>query len=218
MRNEPSLQVDQIGLVIRTIRGQRVILDADLARIYGVPTHRLNEQVKRNDKRFPPDFLFQLTAEEAKNLKSQIAISSSHGGRRTLPYAFTENGAIMAANVLNSPQAVRMSVFVVRAFVQMRELLGSTKDLAKQLAALEKKLTERLDGHENAIVDVLRRMMDILDPPAATRRRTTAASRNRISYEGRGRKAQSQEEVTAVLGIFSSCAANGVQEYLLHAL
>ena len=165
MKNEPSLQVDQIGLVIRTIRGQRVILDADLARIYGVPTHRLNEQVKRNAKRFPPDFLFQLTDEEAKNLKSQIAISSSHGGRRTLPYAFTENGAIMAANVLNSPQAVRMSVFVVRAFVQMRELLGSTKDLAKQLAALEKKLTERLDGHENAIVDVLRRMMDILDPP-----------------------------------------------------
>jgi len=165
MSKEQVLQVDQIGLVIRTIRGQRVILDADLARIYGVPTHRLNEQVKRNFKRFPPDFLFQLTDEEAKNLISQIAISSSHGGRRKLPYAFTENGAIMAANVLNSPQAVRMSVFVVRAFVKMRELLGSTKDLAKQLAALEKKLTERLDGHESAIVDVLRRMMDILDPP-----------------------------------------------------
>ncbi len=165
MRNDASLQIDQIGLVIRTIRGQRVILDADLARIYGVPTKRLNEQVKRNSKRFPPDFLFQLTDEEAKNLISQIAISSSHGGRRKLPYAFTENGAIMAANVLNSPQAVRMSVFVIRAFVQMRELLGSTKDLAKQLAALEKKLTERLDGHETAIVDVLRRMMDILDPP-----------------------------------------------------
>jgi hypothetical protein len=165
MSNERALQVDQIGLVIRTIRGQRVILDADLARVYGVPTHRLNEQVKRNGKRFPPDFLFQLTAGEAENLKSQIAISSSHGGRRTLPYAFTENGAIMAANVLNSPEAVRMSVFVVRAFVQMRELLGSTKDLAKQLVALEKKLTDRLDGHETAIVEVLRRMMDILDPP-----------------------------------------------------
>ena len=109
--------------------------------------------------------MFQLTDEEAKNLISQIAISSSHGGSRKLPYAFTENGAIMAANVLNSPQAVRMSVFVVRAFVQMRELLGSTKDLARQLAALEKKLTDRLDGHESAIVEVLRRMMDILDPP-----------------------------------------------------
>jgi len=157
--------MDRIGSVIRTIRGQRVILDVDLARIYGVTTKRLNEQVKRNVKRFPPDFLFQLTAQEAENLKSQIATSSSHGGRRKLPYAFTENGAIMAANVLNSPQAVRMSVFVVRAFVQMRELLGSTKDLARQLAALEKKLTGCLDGHETAIVDVLRRMMDILDPP-----------------------------------------------------
>jgi hypothetical protein len=167
MSNEQSLQVDQIGSVIRTIRGQRVILDADLARIYGVPTHRLNEQVKRNAKRFPPDFLFQLTKEEADSLRSQIAILKSGRGqhRKFLPYAFTENGAIMAANVLNSPEAVRMSVFVVRAFVQMRELLGSTKDLAKQLATLEKKLTERLDGHETAIVEVLRRMMDILDPP-----------------------------------------------------
>lgn len=98
-------------------------------------------------------------------MKSQFVTSSSHGGRRKLPYAFTENGAIMAANVLNSPQAVRMSVFVVRAFVQMRELLGSTKELARQLADLEKKLTERLDGHETAIIEILRRMMDILDPP-----------------------------------------------------
>jgi hypothetical protein len=88
-----------------------------------------------------------------------------HGGRRKLPYAFTENGAIMAANVLNSPEAVRMSVFVVRAFVQMRDLLGGTKELAKQLVALEKKLTARLDGHEVAIIEVLRRVMDILDPP-----------------------------------------------------
>ena len=109
--------------------------------------------------------MFQLTREEHSNLISQIAISSSHGGRRKLPYAFTENGAIMAANVLNSPAAVRMSVFVVRAFVQMRELLGGTKELAKQLADLEKKLTARLDGHELAIVDVLQRLMQILDPP-----------------------------------------------------
>jgi hypothetical protein len=96
--------------------------------------------------------------------RSQIATAYKRN-LRFLPYAFTENGAIMAANVLNSPQAVRMSVFVVRAFVQTRELLGSTKDLAKQLAALEKKLTERLDGHESAIVEILRRMMDIIDPP-----------------------------------------------------
>jgi hypothetical protein len=167
MSKEQALQVDQIGLVIRNIRGQRVILDADLARIYGVLTKRLNEQVRRNSKRFPPDFLFQLTAEEADSLRSRIATLKTGRGqhRKFLPYAFTENGAIMAANVLNSPQAVRMSVFVVRAFVQMRELLGSSKELARQLADLEKKLTERIDGHDAAIVEILRRMMDILDPP-----------------------------------------------------
>jgi hypothetical protein len=165
MGNSMSNQIEVIAPAIRTIRGRKVILDSDLARIYGVPTKRLNEQVKRNAKRFPSDFLFQLTAEEAENLKSQIATSSSHGGKRKLPYAFTENGAIMAANVLNSPAAVRMSVFVVRAFVKMRELLGGTKELAKQLADLEKKLTARLDGHEVAIIEVLWRVMDILDPP-----------------------------------------------------
>jgi len=157
--------VADISSLIRTIRGQKVILDSDLARVFGVPTFRFNEAVKRNRQRFPDDFLFQLTREEHSILISQIAISSLHGGRRKLPYAFTENGAIMAANVLNSPEAVRMSVFVVRAFVQMRDLLGGTKDLAKQLAALEKKLTDRLDGHEVAIIEVLRRVMDILDPP-----------------------------------------------------
>jgi ORF6N domain len=163
-----SDQIATITSVIRTIRGQKVILDSDLARIYGVTTGRLNEQVKRNAKRFPPDFLFQLTKEEAETelrSRSQFAILKQGMNVKYLPYAFTENGAIMAANVLNSPEAVRMSVFVVRAFVQMRDLLGSTKELAKQLAALEKKLTDRLDGHEAAIIEVLRRVMDILDPP-----------------------------------------------------
>ena len=159
------VQKDDIGSLIRTIRGQKVILDSDLARIFGVPTFRFNEAVKRNRERFPSDFLFQLTREEHSNLISQIAISSLHGGRRKLPYAFTENGAIMAANVLNSPEAVRMSVFVVRAFVQMRDLLGGTKKLARKLAELERKLTARLDGHESVIVDVLRCVMKILDPP-----------------------------------------------------
>ena len=167
MSNKQSLEIDQITPVIRTIRGQRVILDADLARIYGVPTKALNQAVKRNLKRFPEDFLFRLTLPEVADLnRSQIVTGSQkHRDPRLRPYAFTENGAIMAANVLNSPKAVRMSVFVVRAFVQMRELLGSTKELAKQLAALEKKLTSRLDEHEVAIVEVLRRVMDILDPP-----------------------------------------------------
>jgi hypothetical protein len=162
-----SNQIEIIASVIRTIRGKKVILDSDLAKIYGVPTKRLNEQVGRNAKRFPPDFQFQLTSEETGNLnRSQFATGSQkHRDPRLRPYAFTENGAIMAANVLNSPEAVRMSVFVVRAFVQMRDLLGSTKELAKQLEALEKKLTDRLDGHEAAIIQVLRRVMDILNPP-----------------------------------------------------
>jgi hypothetical protein len=167
MSNGMPLQVDQIGSMIRTIRGQKVMLDSDLAHIYGVPTKVLNQAVKRNAKRFPPDFLFQLTAGETDSLRSQIVTLKSGRGqhRKYLPYAFTENGAIMAANVLNSPEAVRMSVFVVRAFVQMRDLLGGTKELARQLADLEKKLTARLDVHESVIVDVLRRVMEILDPP-----------------------------------------------------
>ena len=170
MNAEIPSTVENIGLLIRTIRGQKVMLDSDLACIYGVPTKAFNQAVKRNAKRFPPDFLFQLTAEEADSLRSQIVTLKSGRGqhRKYLPYAFTENGAIMAANVLNSPEAVRMSVFVVRrrhCGMQMRDLLGGTKELARQLADLEKKLTARLDVHESVIVDVLRRVMEILDPP-----------------------------------------------------
>jgi hypothetical protein len=165
MSNKLPSSIEHIGQLIHTIRGQKVLLDEDLSNVYGVTTKALNRAVKRNLKRFPADFMFQLTRREFANLKYQFGTSSLHGGRRKLPYAFTENGAIMAANVLNSPQAVRMSVFVVRAFVQMRELLGGTKELAQQLAELERKLTNRLDVHETLIVDVLRRVMDILDPP-----------------------------------------------------
>ena len=169
---------------IFVLRGQRVILDTDLALIYGVPVKRLNEQVKRNLRRFPDDFAFQLTLQDVSNLTSQFAISSlKHpgkpnipkilrsqfatsrwGGRRHLPYAFTEHGAIMAANVLNSDRAVEMSVFVVRAFVKMRAILSSDKGLDEELKKLEKKLTGRLDAHEIAIVDVLRRLIKLLEP------------------------------------------------------
>lgn len=179
-KRAPVAPTDPVASRILTLRGQKVILDADLAAIYGVTTKRLNEQVKRNARRFPDDFLFQLTRDEVESaatsrsqttilkesddLRSQIATSSlGHGGLRYRPYAFTENGAIMAANVLNSPQAVRMSVFVVRAFVQMRELLAGSKELAAELRNLEAKLTRRLDVHESAIVDVLRRITEILD-------------------------------------------------------
>jgi len=110
--------IERVESVISLIRGEKVILDVDLARLYGVTTSRLNEQVRRNRQRFPEDFVFQLTAEESAILRSQIATSKSRGGRRYLPYAFTEHGAIMAANVLNSTRAV--SVQVVRAFVKLR--------------------------------------------------------------------------------------------------
>jgi len=166
MKANVSTHSEEISPRIRTIRGQKVILDSDLARIYGVPTKRLNEQVRRNAKRFPADFMFHLSKAEAESLtpmRSQFATAYKRNVR-FLPYAFTENGAIMAANVLNSPEAVRMSVFVVRAFVRMRELLGGTKELARQLAELERKLTARIDGHETAIIEVLRRVMDVLDP------------------------------------------------------
>lgn len=158
----------EIDSLIISIRGVRVMLDSDLARIYGVSTSRFNEAVKRNKDRFPADFRFQLTAQEATPLTSQIAISKKgRGGRRTLPYAFTEYGAIMAANILNSRRAVQMSIFVVRAFAKMRQALLATPDLARKLATLEKKLTGRLDVHEAAIVKVLQELMQILNPPPA---------------------------------------------------
>jgi len=155
---------------IRTIRGERVILDVDLATIYGVETKVLNQAVRRNRVKFPRDFIFQLTENEvlAQN-RSQFVTGSTqrHRGLQSLPYAFTEHGAIMAATILKSPQAVQMSVFVVRAFVKMRAALSDTRELARKLAALEKELTARLDTHETAIVGVLQRIMALLDPPAA---------------------------------------------------
>ena len=141
------------------------MLDTDIARIYGIPTFRLNEAVKRNSMRFPGDFMFRLTPVEYRSLTSQSAMSKNgRGGRRTLPYAFTEHGAIMAANILNSRRAVRMSVYIVRAFVRMRSTLMDSSGMARKLAALELELRKRLDIHETAIVDILRRVMDILDP------------------------------------------------------
>ena len=153
--------------MIRSIRGVRVMLDSDLAAIYGVSTSRFNEAVKRNQGRFPADFMFRLTAEENASLRSQFAILETGRGRhrKYRPYAFTEYGALMAANILNSPRAVQMSIFVVRAFARMREALLASPDLARKLAALEKKLTGRLDVHEAAIVKVLQDLMQILNPP-----------------------------------------------------
>jgi hypothetical protein len=141
------------------------MLDSDLARLYGVTTTRLNEQVKRNLDRFPLDFMFQLTKEEWKSLISQIATSKrGRGGRRKLPYAFTEHGAVMAANVLNSPVAVRASIVVVRAFVRLRQLLVSHEELARKLEALEKKF-EKHDAQFKVVFDAIRQLMAPEKPP-----------------------------------------------------
>lgn len=163
-----TLADEAIADMIREIRGVRVIPDSDLAALYGVETKALNRAVKRNPDRFPEDFMFQLTRQEFEVLRYQFGTLKTGRGqhRKYLPFVFSEHGAIMAANVLNSPRSVQMSVFVVRAFLKMRALLGDKRELAKKLAALEKELTQRLDLHEAAIVHVLQRVMDVIDPPA----------------------------------------------------
>jgi len=160
------IAVERIERLIYLIRGQKVMLDSDLAEIYGVPTYRLNEQVRRNRKRFPEDFAFQLTRQEFRNLISQIAISSSYGGRRTPPWVFTEHGAIMLASVLSSPVAVHASVRVVRAFVRLREILASNCELAEKLAKLERKL----EGHDAAIRNLFEAIRQLLNTPERPRK------------------------------------------------
>jgi len=155
----PAVRVESM---IHTIRAQKVILDWDLAAIYGVETKNLNKAVSRNRDRFPQDFMFRLNKDEFVSLRFQIGTSKKgKGGRRYSPYAFTEHGAIMAANVLNSPKAVQMSVFVVRAFVKMREQLTATHILEKRLAEIEKTLLT----HDGALRDLYDKIRPLLLPP-----------------------------------------------------
>jgi hypothetical protein len=159
---DSSLSTQPILPLIQTIRGQRVILAADLARLYGIPTFRLNEAIKRNKVRFPSDFMFQLTRLEAlESSTSQNAILKQGTNIKHLPYAFTEHGAIMAANVLNSPQAVAMSVYVVRAFIQQREVLTANETILKRLAEIDKTLLQ----HNVALRDVYQKLLPLLQPP-----------------------------------------------------
>lgn len=159
MARESTLARKRVENQILLVRGQRILLDSDLAALYGVEVRSLNQAIRRNRKRFPSDFVFQLTPEEDRALESQIVISNvGRGGRRYLPYAFTEHGTIMAASVLNSPQAIEMSIFVVRAFVRLRETLATHKALAAKLAELEQKL-EKHDGAITEIIDAIRALM-----------------------------------------------------------
>jgi hypothetical protein len=155
---------ERVARAILAIRGERVILDADLAELYGVPTKRLNEQVKRNRSRFPEDFMFQLTAEE----KAEVVADCDHLSRLkyspALPHAFTEHGAIMAASVLNTDRAVEVSVYVVRAFVRLRQMLASHRDLARKIEEMEKNYAAQF----KVVFDALRALMA---PPAPNQRR-----------------------------------------------
>jgi len=170
-RSTALTRTADITRAIFVLRGHRVILDRDLAAIYGVSTGRLNEAVKRNADRFPEDFMLRLTQAEHAALISQIAISKpGRGGRRKLPWAFTEHGAIQAANVLNSLRAIAMGIYVVRAFVQLREVLASNKDLARKLAALERSLVALDLKTRRQFKEVYEAIRALMNPPPPKRR------------------------------------------------
>ena len=159
---KPVAIAPEIHSLIRHVRGFKVILDSDLAAIYGVPTSRFNEAVRRNIDKFPSDFLFQLSKEEFQSLTSQFAISKSgRGGRRTLPWAFTEHGALQAANLLNSPAASAMSIYVIRAFIRLRDEFAANSTLEKRLAIIENTLI----SHDTALRDVIQKIRPLLLPP-----------------------------------------------------
>lgn len=152
-----SIPTETIEHSILLIRGHKVMLDEDLALLFGVPTKVFNQSVKRNMERFPDDFMFQLTAEENENLRSQFVTSRSrHGGRRSLPYAFTEQGVAMLSGVLNSPRAIEVNIAIMRTFVRLRELLLSNKELARKLEQMERKY----DAQFKVVFDAIRQLME----------------------------------------------------------
>ena len=168
MNNRAIILSKRVESRLLVLRNQKVILDVDLAELYGVSVKRLNQQLKRNADRFPPDFLFQLSRAEHANLRLHFATSSfAHGGRRYLPYAFTEHGAIMAATILNSERAIQMSVLVVRAFVRLRQMLAFNRQIVAKLAKIER----RLDGHDADIQEVVEAIRGLMAPLPPSRRR-----------------------------------------------
>lgn len=156
----PVIPSERITKSILLARSQKVLLDADLAELYGVDTRVLNQAVRRNIERFPADFMFQLTHEEWSNLRSQIVISSAHGGRRLRPYAFTEQGVAMLSSVLRSRRAIAVNVEIMRAFVELRRLLESTDGLARKLDALERK-------YDGQLAHVFEAIRQLVTPPKA---------------------------------------------------
>jgi len=168
MASQSLVQIGKIEQRILLMRGEKVILDSDLAEFYGVSTKRLNEQVKRNIERFPGDFMFQLTADE----KSEVVANCDHLNKlkysKTLPYAFTEHGAIMAAGVINTEKAIEVSIFIVRAFIKLREMINTHQMLKKKIIEIE----ARLSGHDEQLTQMVQLLKQMLDPkPPPTKRR-----------------------------------------------
>jgi len=166
-----AIPIDQISRSIIIVRGHKVLLDAELAALYGVDTRVLIQAVKRNMERFPDDFMLSLTTEEWQVLRSQTVTSNpKRGGRRYPPYAFTEQGVAMLSSVLNSPRAIAVNIQIMRAFVQLRALVSSNKELARQFANLETRLNKKLADHDDAIAAILSAIRQLMNPPAPKRR------------------------------------------------
>jgi hypothetical protein len=179
------IPAERIEKAIFLIRGHKVMLDADLAELYGVTTKRLNEQVRRNLSRFPADFMFQLDGQEASALRSQIATSKEgRGGRRYLPYVFTEQGVAMLSSVLNSERAIEVNIAIMRVFVRLREMMATHKELAFKLVELE----ERLEGHDEQIQNIFDAIRQLMTPPEPPRKKIGFEAKEAPAPYGKGIK------------------------------
>jgi hypothetical protein len=158
--------IRQVAEVIRVIRGEKVLLDFDLAPLYGVTTGNLNKAMRRNRERFPSDFMFHLTAAEAESLIFQFGRAKGRGGRRHRPYAFTEQGVAMLSSVLNSPRAVKVNIAIMRAFVKLRETLETNRELARKFSALE----QRVGKHDEEIAAIIEAIRQLMAPPEKPKR------------------------------------------------
>ena len=172
MNSKEIIQPLKIENSILLIRGEKVLVDADLASFYGVPTKRLNEQVKRNKNRFPEDFLFQLTREEKKELVANCDHLKNLKYSKSLPFVFTEHGALMAASVLNSSRAVEVSVYIVRAFVKLRRIISEHKEIARKISQLERRLID----HDDQILQIVQALKQLLKPDLPPKK-------NRIGFQ-----------------------------------
>jgi hypothetical protein len=185
-RSESTVPMQRIEKSIFLTRGQKVMVDSDLATLYGVPTRSLIQAVSRNQERFPSDFMFRLSQEEFDSLRSQIVISKGRGGRRYLPYVFTEQGVAMLSSVLRSQQAVLVNIAIMRAFVRLREMMATQKDFARKLEELEWRIGE----HDEQIVTIFDAIRQLMTPPPVPRKRIGFEVKEKKAAYGRDRKGE----------------------------